>query len=227
MNNKYRITKEKINYRGKILKRIVALKSFGNVKKGERGGWIQGEWNLSQGGDCWVGGEAKVYENANVLENAVVTDNAILSGRARILGNARIGGEAHIWDDARIFDNAELFGSCLVFDNASVAGNARISGLAKIYRDAYIDGNIEITDSAEIFGTKELVLDNSKNKKLFRIGSIAKLSDIEGEMEIYDWHSQFPLIITKNPKTLYHCGKFSGTKEEFLQFIRSKNLTII
>ena len=44
------------------LYRIEALKDFGNVKKGDKGGWIEKEANLSQDGDCWVYGDAEVYE---------------------------------------------------------------------------------------------------------------------------------------------------------------------
>jgi len=219
--NKYKITEEKIKYRGKTLKRIQALKDFGHIRKGQKGGWVEGEWNLSQWGNCWVGGEAKVYEKANVLENAFVTDNAIINCNAMIWGNAKVGGEVHIWNNAKIFDNAEIFGSCLVFGSARVAGNAKISGFAKIYGDAYVSSNIEIRDNVEIFG------DFTETKQNLRIGGDAKLSNSKGEIEIYSWHPLYPLVITKKPKTLYHLGDFTGTHSEFLKFICLKNLTII
>ena len=34
--------------------RIKALKDFNDVKKGDLGGFIQNEMNLSQDGNCWV-----------------------------------------------------------------------------------------------------------------------------------------------------------------------------
>lgn len=34
--------------------RIEALREFGSIKKGELGGWIEKEANLSQCGTCWV-----------------------------------------------------------------------------------------------------------------------------------------------------------------------------
>ena len=43
---------------GKKLFRIKALIDFGNVKEGEKGGYIEKEENLSQSGDAWVSGNA-------------------------------------------------------------------------------------------------------------------------------------------------------------------------
>ena len=48
MEKKYKLTKESINRWGKTLYRIEALKDFGNVKKGDKGGYIESEVNLSQ-----------------------------------------------------------------------------------------------------------------------------------------------------------------------------------
>ena len=46
--------------REKSLFRIVALKDFSNVKKGDLGGLIEKEGNLDQQGNCWVYGDAKI-----------------------------------------------------------------------------------------------------------------------------------------------------------------------
>ena len=40
------------------LYRIKAVKDFSNVKKGDIGGYIEGEKNLSHDGNCWI------YDNA-------------------------------------------------------------------------------------------------------------------------------------------------------------------
>jgi hypothetical protein len=50
MNNKY----ELVTYPNKCLKRIKALKDFANIKKGEEGGWVEGEKNLGISGDARV-----------------------------------------------------------------------------------------------------------------------------------------------------------------------------
>ena len=40
--------------------RVIALKDFRLVKKGEIGGFIESEKNLSQSGNAWVFGNAQV-----------------------------------------------------------------------------------------------------------------------------------------------------------------------
>ena len=64
---------------GDTLFRIRALISFGDVKKGELGGYVENESNLSHTGDAWVTGNARVFGNAEVTGDAKVTGNAEVS----------------------------------------------------------------------------------------------------------------------------------------------------
>ena len=50
--NKYELTDETFWLLTHKLHRIKALKDFGDVKKGDLGGWIEKESNLSQDGNC-------------------------------------------------------------------------------------------------------------------------------------------------------------------------------
>ena len=67
---KYKLTDVKINFIGKTLFQIEAVKCFGDIVKGQKGGFIEKESNLSQGGNAWVSGNAWVYGNAEVYGNA-------------------------------------------------------------------------------------------------------------------------------------------------------------
>jgi len=66
---KYKLTEETRELeQGVIVYRIEALKDFktiaGDVKKGDKGGWIASEENLSQLGSCWLFDESVGYENS-------------------------------------------------------------------------------------------------------------------------------------------------------------------
>ena len=92
---KYEFTGETIEKFGVTLQRIRALKDVkqGNnviAIKGETGGWIAEEKNLSQDGYAWVSGNARVYGDAWVSGNARVSGNAWVYGDARVSGNAQI-----------------------------------------------------------------------------------------------------------------------------------------
>ena len=79
---KFEFTGEFIVYFGKKLFRIKSLIDFGDVKRGEVGGFVEKEENLSQDGNAWVCGNALVYGDAMVYGNAWVYGNARVCGDA-------------------------------------------------------------------------------------------------------------------------------------------------
>lgn len=87
MEKKYRLTDETIEYCTHTLHRIEALIDFGDVKKGDKGGWIEKESNLSHKGNCWVRNEAMVFGDAKVYDNARIYQESKVYGQARVLEN--------------------------------------------------------------------------------------------------------------------------------------------
>lgn len=73
---KYKLTNKKIDYLGRTLYQIEAVKKFGNIAKGQKGGFIEKKSNLSQDGNAWVYNYAMVYGNAKVRDNAIVRSNS-------------------------------------------------------------------------------------------------------------------------------------------------------
>ena len=149
MEKKYKLTNESVIVNGKTLYRIKSLKDFGNVKKGDKGGFVEKEENLSQSGDCWVYDNAKVYNNAKVFDyadiygNTEIFGNAIVSGKARVYGNAKVYHYAMVYDDAEVCDNAIISGNAEVYHDAAVYGNARVFGNAEICGKAEIANDLD------------------------------------------------------------------------------------
>ena len=85
MSRKYKLTDETKEFNGIVLYRIQALKSFGVVREGDLGGWVEKESNLSQDGNAWIFGDAEVYGDAEV------------SGNAMVFGDTEIYSKAEIW----------------------------------------------------------------------------------------------------------------------------------
>ena len=69
---KYKLTDECITICDRKLYRIKALKDFSCIKKGDEGGFVESEDNLSQEDNCWILGNAKVFGNAVVRDNAMI-----------------------------------------------------------------------------------------------------------------------------------------------------------
>lgn len=166
---KYELTAESKEYGGRKLFRIKALVSFGNVKKGELGGWIEEEQNLSHFGNAWVGGNARVYDKARVWEDAQVYDDAVVFGnvwisdKAQVCGHAKVHGDvwvcgnAFVCYSAQVCDNALVCGDAFVSNEAQICGNARICGKAKIcgYKDYIVIGPIGSRNAYTTFYRRE------------------------------------------------------------------------
>jgi hypothetical protein len=110
---KYKLTDETIQITRNgvevTLHQIEALRDFGVVKAGEKGGFIEREANLSHDGDCWVYDTAKIYDNAKVY------------------GNAWIFGCAEVYDTAEVYDNANIYGCAKVYGTSKVYGDIVLS----------------------------------------------------------------------------------------------------
>ena len=87
---KYKLTDEFIEFNMRKLYRIKALMDFSDVKKGDLGGYVEKEANLSHCGDAWVYGNARVYGNAWVYGDARVYGDAQVYGDARVCGKMTI-----------------------------------------------------------------------------------------------------------------------------------------
>ena len=116
MDKKYEMIESNI----KGLYRVKALKDFGYVKKGDIGGYVQNEHNLSHEGYCWA------YDNAKVYNEARIYGNSEISGCAVIDGNAQIHGDSEVWDYAIIRDNALIYGDSVISGNAFIGGYTEI-----------------------------------------------------------------------------------------------------
>ena len=101
---KYELTKESKQVGDVTLYRIKALKDFADVKKGDLGGWIEKESNLSQEDSCWIYDEARVSGDAMVYENAKVSGKAWISEKAWVSGDAKVSGKTWLSGDAIVFD---------------------------------------------------------------------------------------------------------------------------
>ena len=77
---KFKLTNNKKEWCGKTLFQIEATISFGVVSKGQLGGWIEKENNLSQYGNAWVYGDARVYGNARISAKASFTKGWFIGG---------------------------------------------------------------------------------------------------------------------------------------------------
>ena len=143
MEKKYKLTDEYIFQDGVKLFRIEAVKNFRNIKKGDKGGFVENENNLSHDGDCWIRENARVHGNSMVYGNAEVCGNADVYGYAEVFGNALVLGFANIRCNAKVHCNA------IVFGYADVSGDSEVHGDAIVHGDAEVSGDAEVCSNTD------------------------------------------------------------------------------
>ena len=164
MSKKYKLTDETINLNGATLYRIEALKDFGEIKKGDKGGFIESENNLAHEGNAWVSDNAHVYGDACVFDNARVYNNAFVSGYAQVYGNAFVYGNAWLYGNTRVCgyawvaDNARVYGDANVCDDSSVFGSACVYDNARVCGDALVRGYACVCGDAEISNKSDYIV---------------------------------------------------------------------
>lgn len=148
-----------ITFDGRTLYRIRALVDYYHndaVGKGQLGGYIENEENLTEWG--WVSENAKVYNRGVVCgasvvggrtivaESAVVRDNAVITGDVKLMGSSCVK------DYARISGNVILCGDSIAGGDCVITDNVKLSGMARIVGNAFLDGNVEIGGNVFITG---------------------------------------------------------------------------
>lgn len=194
-DKKYELTDNTIEYDGKTLYQIKALKNFGNVKTGYLGGYVEKEENLSHEGNCWVSDEARVYDNAKVSGNARVYNDAKVFGNAQIYDNAGVFDDAEVYGNAKVYgktevsESAEVFGETEIFGKAQIYNGAKVYKNAKIYDNAKVRGNAQVYDNAQVYGESE-VYDNAIIYNKAQVGDNAKVfgkAQVYGNAKVFEY----------------------------------------
>ena len=207
--------------------RIKALKDFNNVKKGDIGGYIQTENNLSHYGNCWI------YDNAVICDNARVEDNAQVYGDAEVCGDAIVCDNAKVWGNAIVRDNAQVYGDAEVCGDAIVCDNAIVFDYAKVWGNAIVRDNARVLVNARVL-CNAVIQDNAAVRGEVRIFDNVIVRDnviIGGEADICgdaiissdrdyivfkNWWSSGRYFTWTRSNNMWKVGCFYGTGEELI-----------
>lgn len=105
-------------------------------QKGQLGGYIEKEENLSQVGECVVLDNAIVFGDAEVCDSAIVRDKARVCDRAMIIKRAVIADKCVVLDDSVI--------------EGIIMGNMRIKGDVYIRDGVIINGHCTMVGDCDI-----------------------------------------------------------------------------
>lgn len=148
-----------------LLRQIVALIDFNDVKAGTPGGWVDDEGVLAQSGDCWI------YD-----ENAMAFSGATITGNARITQTSVIRDGAQVGDSVWI-DQAEISHGALIRDNVTIQ-NAVVRG------ECLLSGDARIICNSEVIAAKGLTRDDEQPLQIYD-RAVVRNSRIVHQAQIY------------------------------------------
>lgn len=153
------------NKKSVLLRQIIALIDFNDVKAGTLGGWIDDESVLSQSGDCWI------YD-----ENALAFSGATISGNARITQASVVRDGAQIGDAAWI-DRAEISHNAQIRDNVTIRDSV-------VRGECLLCGDARVVCDSEIIAAKGLTRENDQLLQIYDRATVSN-SRVVHQVQIY------------------------------------------
>ena len=240
---KYKLTEEsKVLEREITVYRIEALKDFTlingkEVKKGDKGGWLQSEANMSQEGNCWVYEECVMMGNSHRSGDSIGYGNSLQYGNSRQYGNSmqydnsrqgsysRQYGNSRQYGDSWQYGNSMQYGNSRQYDNSWQYGNSRQFGNSRQY------GNSQQYENSQQYGNSQQHDDSQQYDNSMQFGISQQYNNSRQGGNIIHATSDdiVTLISPTSGRTItigkdrtIHTGCFSGTSWWLIDPMRKK-----
>lgn len=153
------------NKKSVLLRQIIALVDFGDVKAGDPGGWIDSESVLAHAGHCWIYDEntlafagCKISGNARITQPCLLRDNVIISD--------------NVW-----IDHADLSHGAIISDNVTIQSST-------VHGDCHLFGDARILQQSEIVAARGLTVERDQILQIYDRATVIN-SRIVHQAQIY------------------------------------------
>ena len=154
-NKKYEILMDEentIEWKGHTLHRIRALRDFGDIRKGDIGGFVENENNLSHKGNCWIYDDAKVmddsimYDYSRICDKSELHDDSRMYNYSKMYDYSELHNNSIMNDDSEMHDNSKMYGNSIMYDYSEMHGDSELNNQVKLYGKLFskVDEFIEI-----------------------------------------------------------------------------------
>ena len=182
-NKKYELSDITMEFEGRTLYRIRALKNFSDVKAGDLGGWVETEYNLSQEGNCWIYNEAKCMDNSKICDNSTMHDYSemydysIMRGDSEMYGHSEMFGYSEMYDYSIMHDNTIMYDYSEMHDHSRMYGDSILKDEEKLYGEliSKVDKFIDISNPKGEMVTGVL----KDGEVLFNVGNLSEINKEE------------------------------------------------
>ena len=227
-SRKYELTNISMEFGGRTLYRIRALKDFSDVKRGELGGWVSSENNLSQEGNCWI------YDEAKCMDNARMYDDSCMYGYSEMYDSSRMYGYSKMYDSSEMHDSSTMYGSSIMYGNSMMCGYSKMFDNTEMFDDSAMYEYSVMYGYSIMFGNSEMYGDSEMHDHSRMYGdSILKdeeklygelISKVDKFIDISNPKGEMITGVLKDGEVLFNVGNLSEiNKEEFLDILYNGN----
>lgn len=146
---KFELTDKIIIFQDKKLHRIRALMDFGDVKKGDFGGFVEFERNLSNNHSSWIYDDAKAVGGSYVGDSAKLRHQSLARDFARITWHSELQGNSMAGDCVEVRGNAVVGGSSVVGGHMVIEEFARVGGYTRLLSDGCLRGRAYVNSDED------------------------------------------------------------------------------
>lgn len=223
-NKKYKILKDDFKIIDSVkVYRIQALKSFADVKKGDLGGFVESEANLSQQNTCWIYDSSIVKDEVKVIDKVKVFSNSVLQGVFTVEDTCKI-----INSDIKV----TLCGSIkngMCIDQTNINSYTITFKAGRLYDSDIYNNNLSVLDSFLSYVTcgkgnlhfyDSNLYDVKINSSIYLEHSTIKETEISSNSDVFvflnNWSSlrYFNYVV---PNKTWYVGCFKGTGKELIK----------
>lgn len=216
----------KLNPDGEILDQTL-------VKKGELGGYVEKEENLSHEEGCWIFEEAEVRDNARVEGNARLVGRSLVKDNAVVKGYSCLATNAYVWGNAVLDGATQMKGYVSIGGNSTTNGYVCIHGECQVRCDSVLDGHIflngtvvvenaKLTGIIHLCGQYYVTFDVNGNKG---IAAYRTTELTEEQNPDIDKFNIYEYLVASTKEDIWSVYNFRGTGEELIQFVEKNHPT--
>lgn len=210
MNKKYEVTNITMEFGERTLYRIRALKDFADVKTGDLGGWVSGENNLSQEGNCWIYDEAKCMDNSKIYGNSTMHDYSEMYDYSIMYGDSEMHNYTEMHDYSIMYSYSKMYGCSKMRDSSTMYGNS------KMYGNSMMCGRSKMFDYSEMFDDSAMYDNSIMNGYSIMFDS----SEMHDNSEMHDYSKMYGDSILKDEEKLY--GELISKVDKFIDISNPK-----
>lgn len=196
-----------------------------SVKKGDQGGFIECEENLSHQGDCWIGKDSHVFDESCVRGNAFVEESTIFGGttiseNAIVRRTRFIGADSHVFGDCEITDtmvHGKLISSYdTTIKKTEIFGELTAVRPSILVLESTFHGAVRLSENTHIGKSRITNIHFGAGEQRIRISTLEANDEgqVQGAFYLHNSHvSAEELLIETATKVHFHNVKATELKK--------------